>query len=774
MRVIINGSILLCLLSVSVFSDADTKNFKPQLVNDFSPACELFEDVVQKGFLGDGHNYFNDKDLNFGGVQAIDLPADLQKLLFHGNLYRFEDYVIGGCGGACEKTNIRTSAFLPQSGEWVLRSGNQPPAASRGINYFSTEKPIIHYNGDPEAESAWGEATVEINGQIYSVSESEKSVDVYEFTPEGVWESRCRIEFPSADISTLLDGQEELLDGIQLLQNSRHMIAGGAGQNCGSMKTHWRWNKKFDDSLGLLVTRPWAMNSYHQFREDLESLDKWKLTGIDNFRVYQEFEKSLESTKNLLSGFYQSAYAWDQVKSNTVAEGALESLLGSSIRFYFYKPFLIEGEQALRKAILYGESIAVIENLPFDYESYISKITGPRSQHWADSILNIAIYRPEVMAYLLGKGIPSNSPNTFGKTPLMYAVQFDQYDAAKLLIENGADLNAMTHIPWDSCYYAINTSRYTPLIYAARYSSVSTINLLIESGASPYLASVTRIQNGEVKKPPFEWIKENKHLDDFQKKRFNETWGFPEREAAISLANKLNRQAESDYSKNNLKLAYLHLLEAHELSESNYKVSANLSLVAQKLGKFEDAYRAAIDVVESDIATDRSKANSYFNIGLIGEKYFSENRYGKLKSSQGVFKGVHVIESFLMANDMSTKNSRIGSLLDHLNKKITHQCEAIPNLRVHGYYAYSGWAKESKFSGRGTNIVVGGNYEEIDNVKEVCVTLGNDPESIAPKCFSEIYMAGNDMQFVKVFRVDGKISFYNSLKISGKSCRSIR
>lgn len=774
MRIIINGSILLCLLSVSVFSDADTKNFKPLLVNNFSPVCELFEDVVQKGFLGDGYNYFNDKDLDFGGVQAIDLPTDLQKLLFHGNLYRFESYVIGGCGGACEKTNIRTNAFSPQSGEWVLRSGNQPPAASRGINYFSTDKAIIRYNGNPEAESAWGEATVEINGKIYSVSESEKSVDVYEFTSEGVWESRCRIEFPSAKISTLLVGQEELLDGIQLLQNSRHMIAGGAGQNCGSMKTHWRWNKKFDDSLGLLVTRPWAMNLYHQFQEDLQGLNKWKLTGIDNFRVYQEFEQSFENTKKLLSGFYQSAYAWDKEKSNTVAEGALASLLGSSIRFYYYKPFLIEGEQALRNAILYGESIDIIENLQFDYESYILKISGPRSQKWADSILNIAIFRPEVMAYLLGKGIPSDSPNAFGKTPLMYAVQFDQYEAAKLLIENGADLNAMTHIPWDSCYYTINTSRYTPLIYAARYSSVSIINLLIESGASPYLASVTGIRNGEVKKHPFEWINENKHLDDFQKKSFKEKWGFPEKEAAISLANKLNRQAEADYSKNNLKAAYLHLLEAHELNESNYKVSANLSLVAQKLGKPEEAYRAAIDVVESGIATDRSKANAYFNVGLIGEKYFSENRYGKLKSSQGVFKGVHVIESFLMANDMSINNSRIGTLLDRLNKKITHKCEVIPNLSVHGYYAYSGWSKESKFSGGGTNIVVGGDYEGIDNVNEVCVALGNDPDGIASKCFSEIYTAGNGMQFVKVFRVDGKVNLDNNLKMSGKSCRLIR
>ena len=108
---------------------------------------------------------------------------------------------------------------------------------------------------------------------------------------------------------------------------------------------------------------------------------------------------------------------------------------------------------------------------------------------------------------MLQKGLDVNEQNEFGKTPLMYAVQFNQLEAVKILIDSGADINARTYIPWNKCFYNLNTFDYTPLVYAARYASAELLNYLLDVGASPELPTISGYK--KEKKYPVEWLEEN-------------------------------------------------------------------------------------------------------------------------------------------------------------------------------------------------------------------------------------------------------------------------
>lgn len=47
----------------------------------------------------------------------------------------------------------------------------------------------------------------------------------------------------------------------------------------------------------------------------------------------------------------------------------------------------------------------------------------------------------ESIKFLIDKGVPVNAQNSYGKTPLLYAMRSQNTDAAILFLENGADPN---------------------------------------------------------------------------------------------------------------------------------------------------------------------------------------------------------------------------------------------------------------------------------------------------------------------------------------------
>ncbi len=83
------------------------------------------------------------------------------------------------------------------------------------------------------------------------------------------------------------------------------------------------------------------------------------------------------------------------------------------------------------------------------------------------------------------------------ETALHNAAFWGRYDIAKLLIESGADVNALTD------------RRNTPLHEAAQCGSVRVLKLLLESGAKPDAVD----KNGET---PLDWCRQQNHTNAFE------------------------------------------------------------------------------------------------------------------------------------------------------------------------------------------------------------------------------------------------------------------
>jgi ankyrin repeat protein len=79
---------------------------------------------------------------------------------------------------------------------------------------------------------------------------------------------------------------------------------------------------------------------------------------------------------------------------------------------------------------------------------------------------------PEIVEFLIKKGIPVNIKDAQGKTPLWYACEENNYEAAETLVNNGCDINI--------------TGDWNPLDRAssASYDGIEVVKLLIDNGAN--------------------------------------------------------------------------------------------------------------------------------------------------------------------------------------------------------------------------------------------------------------------------------------------------
>ena len=115
-----------------------------------------------------------------------------------------------------------------------------------------------------------------------------------------------------------------------------------------------------------------------------------------------------------------------------------------------------------------------------------------------EPVLSLAVVRPAAIAPLLAAHADVNAANTFGKTPLMTAAQFDSLESLIVFLIAGTDVNAKTlapenisgnsplsaATPWGGCGdYAISNGERTALMYAAANGSLPVIKALLAAGA---------------------------------------------------------------------------------------------------------------------------------------------------------------------------------------------------------------------------------------------------------------------------------------------------
>jgi ankyrin repeat protein len=119
------------------------------------------------------------------------------------------------------------------------------------------------------------------------------------------------------------------------------------------------------------------------------------------------------------------------------------------------------------------------------------------------------------IAFLLSRGANVNSVDRFYKTPLHYAAESNQAEAVSYLIAHGADINARS-----------NDNNRTPLEVAVYYQCVEAARVLLENGAEADFDKLIASTKSDMDWAPFasqtrhdQWLKIIALLQEFKEKR---------------------------------------------------------------------------------------------------------------------------------------------------------------------------------------------------------------------------------------------------------------
>ena len=244
--------------------------------------------------------------------------------------------------------------------------------------------------------------------------------------------------------------------------------------------------------------------------EQNQRLDMWALQGIDAYDQWVNFTQTKQALTQSLTSFYEQQFQVPREAALTRAQTGIDKAIAYGFNFTSYPQYKSSEEIAIRKAILQNKPLEEIQDID------LTRVQRGNDNYYKESLLNIAIASPEILKYLLNNNFDPNTPNGFGKTPLMYAAQQNNIASAKLLINAKAKLNAGTIVP-RTCDYALTTFDMTALHYAVRYASKEFIELLVNSGASLTLSALD--SKTSKKERPIDWLVkfDNPNIDAAEK-----------------------------------------------------------------------------------------------------------------------------------------------------------------------------------------------------------------------------------------------------------------
>ena len=679
---------LICLFVLAyatgpvVADDVLSSWFEPVLTKNNDPACEVLLKDAQKKFFSDTpfHKAYGVRGYGYSQTGTIlDWEiiggASPGEVTAYGKTYYLDRLNHPGCGGACEATQPLVS--------------DKPFPKPRDYRYLQT----LAENAPPAASYSYMIARASEDAVylfvVGSTAGFKNQILIYRLAREGHWAPACTISTAPEVLSQ--NASEKLIKSLESLQ---YVVDGGlmrGAGSCGSMKTHWRWKGQVRDALQAVLYRPWSLREKNpnadtdgSYNNDMKFLQQWSLLGVSEYNAFQQFQEKLRETTNQLAVFFHEVNGWPLDTAKIMASDALKGAVSTGVRFYMYDPAFAEGEAAIRRAMLEKRDIQEVRGISFNIKNIDDKLS-----HWGgapetrETILSIAIEYPEALGFLLEKGIDPNHVNDFGKTPLMYAAQYNQLESAKLLIKHGADVNAVTVKPGDNCYYTLSTFNMTPLHYAVRYASSDLIRLLLDSGAQPFIKTDNSRRYPPTRETPLDWLhrytgtdveERNPNLNDRQVAEI-EKWLMPlTPEQAIEKATDYVLKAEANYQKGNVVQAYRDASLARQIQPNNPRALADLSLIALKNGKLGESLEASRQLIVSD-AGEKIRANAWFNQGLACEQYKSENNQGSLSFNGNQYCTYGVLYPFLKSYQTKPSLARINKLKALFDDHAVPYCE---------------------------------------------------------------------------------------------------
>lgn len=618
--------------------------FKPALVENRSPVCPALLAEAQRLFDSSIAQLEN-QPIAIDGMAVVDPEQGLARepIVFpnpntgepiertqafvttHGRKIYVTRRTNPGCGGACETREMLAS-----------------------LKPFDTPMHYESPSGVSEPTPAVPELTL-LKSQddvYYAALVDDGQLQLYTLTEDAAWERLCGIDLRPKDLHS--NPTAELLAAMRAgldLQSTIDPIRQGAGNDCGTLRAHDRGSERMSDAFHRALYRPWTLQGLGRTALGApgDALSQWSAIGFDEYAAAAKYREQLPVTVAKLARLYARTFAL----SDTAASLAAEDVVAAAVHhgFGFASTLLFADQSApLRLAILENKSVAEIEALDWQPK--------PPGDWWTEqeSVLNIAVNHPAALRWLLSKRLDPNQGNAFGKTPLMYAAQLNSLEAVRVLLAHGADPNAATIFPEDTCTYTLTRANVTALHYAVRYGSVEIIQALLDGGALSSVKTVTAWDE-QPGLTPLEWLDlyASPNILDADHPRLRQLLAAPEGRQLVEYSDQRTLQAEKHYAAGNLDAARRSLKSALQAAPTNERALSDLSLVALRAGQHGESLEAATRLIATS-KDARMIANAWFNIGLACERsgisYLQYNGESYCTSST-VF---YFLKSWLAAN----------------------------------------------------------------------------------------------------------------------------
>jgi hypothetical protein len=358
-----------------------------------------------------------------------------------------------------------------------LISGRSQSAA---ILWPSNLVPLLTWRKPP--------SVVEIDHKVFAADAAPQSSDIatarlYHIPPTGPLELTCEVALrPNAKEPLAPLEKGPVADLFSVVQ----AIAAGDGYCGGTLRPGDRVALEARMSHARVALRPWTLRDdgndapYNPRAGVDAALAQWDLESLWNHRLYRRYQELVPAATQALQAYYSDAFGLATEAAEPEAARVVDQIVRR--HFVFGVNSLPEDPAApLHRLPLVGAAWGDIAPL-LDTPS-----NKPGST--AEAPIFFALEHPDLVGHLLDASAKPDATNTFNKTPLMYAAQFDLVETARVLLQRGADPNARTNKGPDGCNWssgfdlAVGIGARTALMYAAENGSPAMIRLLIDSGA---------------------------------------------------------------------------------------------------------------------------------------------------------------------------------------------------------------------------------------------------------------------------------------------------
>jgi len=259
-----------------------------------------------------------------------------------------------------------------------------------------------------------------------------------------------------------------------------------------------------------------ANSSDEKTRADRDYLKYWAYKNLTSYELYSEFNHIYRNSVSKFVEFYKNYHGFNdgdaiffanrvateflnfavfnhknRFKLSKLERFVLNKNLNSKDLLEFLHSNDISQEElnnALKIVILDGKNLDIIK---------ILLKQGANLNYGNESAIFSSLRNPKITEFLISQGADVNYKNSFGKTPLFYAIEFGNFPLIEMLVNSGADINAKyisnyekmalmasNRFPFYVKLCGLNHTSRTVLMHAAQKSNLEIVKYLINLGTN--------------------------------------------------------------------------------------------------------------------------------------------------------------------------------------------------------------------------------------------------------------------------------------------------